>query len=171
MNPHRHLKDQEPDIFLRIMVTNTYRVPFAVCPATCIDDMKYGICLAKVIKELVAQSLALMGIGDQPGDIDQVYSNKPIAVNTVPAGKVEILARAFRSYMGYAKIRIDGRKRIVGNLDIGHGRCLEKCRLSAVGFSRKGQSDHVWFLITLFDAVLALLSDEIPVFGYLVGRS
>ncbi len=60
---------------------------------------------------------------------------------------MKIMARALRFHIGNAKVRIDSRERIVGDFDICHGRSLEKCRLSAVGFTRKGQSDHVWFLI------------------------
>ena len=72
----------------------------------------------------------------------------------MPAGEVEVMARALRPDIGYTKVRIDGRERIVRDLYISHSRSLKKCGLSAVGFSRKGQSDHVWFLSSLSGFIL-----------------
>ncbi len=70
MDPHRHLKNQEPDILFRVVIAYTHRVPLAVRAAACIDNMEYCICLPEVVKELVAQSLALVGIRYKPGDIN-----------------------------------------------------------------------------------------------------
>jgi hypothetical protein len=67
----------------------------------------------------------------------------------VPAFEMKVMARARCSHVCNAKVRIDCRKRIVGDFDICQSCCFEKGRLSAVGLTRKGQGDHVRFLIGL----------------------
>src|SRR5512137_223808 len=70
VDPHCHLKYQENDVFFGVMVTRTYRVPFTVRATACIDYMKNCICLPEIVKELVTQSLALVGIRYKPGNIN-----------------------------------------------------------------------------------------------------
>lgn len=70
------------------MVAGTHGIPFAVGPAAGIDDMEDRIRLPEVIEKLVAEALALVGVGNKPGDIDQVHGNEPAAVNAVAASDV-----------------------------------------------------------------------------------
>ena len=53
------------------------------------------------------------------------------------AGEMEVMARALRPYVPDTKVRVDGRKGVVGDLDVCHCRGLEKRGFSAVGFACK----------------------------------
>jgi hypothetical protein len=108
--------------------------------------MQDCIRLPEMIEELVTESLALVGIRDKAGDIDQVHGYKPVSVNTMTAFKVKAMAWAFRSHVRDAEVGVNSRERIIGNFGICHSCCLEKGRFSTVWFACESKSDHGWFL-------------------------
>src|SRR5208337_1528737 len=139
MHPHRHLKDEELDVLFRIMVSRPDRVSFAVSPATRIDDVEDRVGLPEVVKELVAQTLAFVRIRYKPCDIDKIHRHEAGAVNTVAAFYFQVRTRALCPHIPDTEVRVDGSERVIRDLSICHRGSLEKCRFSAVGFSRKSQ--------------------------------
>ena len=70
VHPHCHLVDEELDILFRVMVPYPHRVTFTIGTAAGIDHVEDRIRLPEIVEELVAQSLALVGIRHETGYID-----------------------------------------------------------------------------------------------------
>jgi hypothetical protein len=88
--------------------------------------MQDGIRLPQVIEELVPESSAFVGIRDKTGDIDQVYGHETVSIPALTADQAELMARAAGSDVGNPEVRIDGGKRVVRYLGVGHGGRLKK---------------------------------------------
>jgi hypothetical protein len=99
--------------------------------------MEDRIGLPEMIEELVTEPLALVRIRDESRYIDHVHRDKTVPVNAFPAFDFEFFARALCAYITHPEIWVDGSKRVIGDLSIRQGRCLEKGRFSTVGFSCK----------------------------------
>src|SRR5208337_131993 len=142
VHPHRHLVLEELHVLCRVVVSRTHRVSFAVGPTACVDDMEDSIGLPEVVEELVPETLALVCIRYEPGDIDEIDGDKPDTIHAVAARMAKALAGTGGAHVRNAKVGVDGRERVVGDLCIRHGGRLKKGRLSAVWFTCKREGDH-----------------------------
>ena len=105
------------------------------------DSFRY----AQSIQELIAQALAQMGIRHQAGHVDQLDGDEALAVLASAAAflDAQLLAGAGRAHIGYAVVGVDSSKRIVGNIHIYQGRCLEKGGFAGVRLSSQPDGEHM----------------------------
>src|SRR2546425_6579500 len=114
------------------------RIALEVRATGCIHDMDEGVRLAQVIKELVAQAAALVGLRNEPRDIEQFHGDEPRAspARSVVrlAGNPELGVRTRLAHVGHTAVRFDRGERIIRNLNRNERRRSEESRLPHIRF-------------------------------------
>jgi len=112
--------------------------------ARSVEDVQNRIRVGEFVQELVAQPPALVGTGDESGDIEQFDRDVARAVETavVAAPLVEIETGTLRADGGDPAVGVDGRKGVVGHVDVGQRGGRVEGRLARVRFPRERKREH-----------------------------
>ena len=96
------------------------------------EHMYYGVGLADIGKEFIAQTLALGGAFHQTGDIHDLDSGR----NHRPGvAHLDELGKTVVGHRNDAHIGLYGAERKIGRLGLGIGETVKKCRLAHIGQS------------------------------------
>ena len=69
LDPLDDLAPQPGDILRGVVAAGV--LALGVCPPARVYDMDEGVGVAQIVQELISEALALMGAGDQTGDIKE----------------------------------------------------------------------------------------------------
>jgi len=107
--------------------------------------MNDSFCYAQSIQKLIAQAFAQMGIWHQAGHVNQLNGDEALAIFAPAAAflDAQLLAGAGHAHVGNAVVGVDSSKRIIGNIHIYQGRCLEKSGFAGIGLSSQPDGEHM----------------------------
>ncbi|CDK39810.1 hypothetical protein BN903_49 [Halorubrum sp. AJ67] len=126
------------------MAPDLDRLPLGVRRAGGVDDVHHHVRVRQFVEELVAEALPLVCARDEPGHVEQFDRDVPFPVAAVlrAAALLAVETRAARPHVGHPAVGVDGRERVVRDVDVGLRGGGVEGGLAGVRLARERDRDH-----------------------------